>query len=168
MATTTRPLNGKDRILFWRKLKDEKTNKGRKMLYQTEHEKTYSADSDEVNTKDGALTTSKSVSDEIQIKAIAALGDEVVTWLEDAMLAGDVLEMWEVDISQVNAGKCPAEYRQGILTELKYKANAEDHLEIEGTYKTNGTRQKGEVTLTPDEQAVIQYAFRDLDTVKEA
>lgn len=160
------PLKGIDLVLFFRILDDKGTNKGRKMLYQTEHSNSYSADSEETITKDGVITTQSTVANEISFKAIVAVGDDVVDWIKTAVNDRKVMEVWEVDVTAETtpeSGKYKADYRQGIITEVEFGNGAENNVEIDATFVTNAKAVAGEVTLSEEEKAVIQYAFRDLD-----
>ncbi len=160
------PVKGIDLVLFFRILDDKGTNKGRKMLYQTEHSNSYSADSEETITKDGVITTQSTVANEISFKAIVAVGDDVVEWLKTAVNNRKILEVWEVDVTketEPDSGKYKADYRQGIITEIEFSNGAENNVELDATFVTNAKAVTGEVTLSEAEKQVVQYAFRDLE-----
>lgn len=164
-------IKGKKIILLWRLLSEATTKKGAKLTFQTEHSVEQSKDSETTITKDGPITTSKGMEEEIPFNFIAAREDAVIDMLKGAMRSDEVLELWEVDTSKADASgdnKYPAIYRQGMITELNKSANAEDLVEYEGTFKTNGLSQTGLVTLTPEQAEIVQYKFRDLDVVEGA
>ena len=132
------------------------------MAFQTEHEIEKSRDSETTETKDGPISTGKGLEEEITFTCIVAKDDPTIDLLEEAINKNEILEIWEVDItSKTEGGKYPGKYRQGLLTEKNESANAEDLMELEGTYVTNGVAQVGEVTLTAEQEEVVQYAFRD-------
>lgn len=157
---------GKNLVLLWRLLEDEKTNTGTLMMFQTEHSVDKSSDSDSTVTKTGTIQSTSVMEEEVPFSSLVANDDPVIDWLHEAIDDGKLLEQWEIDITKdAAAGKYPATYRQGYLTELSTKANAEDDVEIEGTFKTNMKAQKGEATFTMEQLEAVQYQFRDTVSV---
>lgn len=160
---------GKKQILLFRALKDEALADARKLVYQTEHSVDKTKESEVIQTKDGAVNLDGSHSEEISFSANWAVEDpeETMEMLEDSFDADEVIEMWEVDLDSNGAteGTYKARYRQGSLNDFSYTAAAEDAVEVEMTYITNMQAQKGEVTLSAAQEAAVQYAFRDTDTV---
>ena len=163
METTKdlKPIQGKKRILLFRLLKDASKAKAAKLAFQTEHEVSKTRDSETTETKDGAISTGQGLEEEITFSCIIADGDPTYDMLNQAMDENEILEIWEVNTSEEQDGQYPGKYRQGIMTELTETANAEDLMEFEGTYKTNGLAQPGLITLSQEQKEVVQYAFRD-------
>ena len=161
-------LQGKNQILLWRLLKDATKTAGAKLAFQTEHSVSKSRGTDTTITKDGPIVTGGGFEEEVPFSCIMAKDDPVVDLLNTAILENEILEMWEVNITDEGAaGKYPGKYRQGLLSELNETKNAEDLVELDGTFVTNGTAKEGEVTLTAEQAAVVQYAFRDIIKVTE-
>ena len=161
-------LQGKKLILLFRLLKDASKKKGAKLAFQTEHSTESTLNSDTTITKDGPINTGTSVEEEIPFTCIMARGDEVAEMLKKAHREAEVVEVWEVDITKKNENdKYPAEYRQGLITSFSKTANSEDLIELSVTLKVNGIAQSGELTLTADQEEVVQYAFRDTEIVSE-
>ena len=157
---------GKDLVLLWRLLDKDKTNTGTLMMFQTEHSVEKSSDSEKTVTKTGTILSTSSVEEEVPFSSLVANDDPVVDWLNEAIDNGKILELWEVDISKAPVSqKYPATYRQGYLTGLSMKANAEDDVEIEGTFQTNMKAQKGQATFTTAQLEAVQYKFRDTTKV---
>lgn len=158
-------VQGIDVILLFRLLKDQGTDSGTKLAFQTEHEVSETRDSDSLATKDGAIITPQALETEITCTSILAKDDEMVTMLRDAQRKGETVEIWEIDRSQVgtatNANKYKATYYQGKVTEWTKSPSAEDALEISLTFSIQGEGQDGYATLTADQQTVVQYAFTD-------
>ena len=153
---------GKNLVLLWRLLDDEKANAGTLMMFQTEHSVEKSSDSDSTVTKTGTIQSTSVMEEEVPFTSLVAVDDPVIEWLNEAIDEGKLLEQWEIDITKEGAsGKYPAKYRQGYLTELSTKANAEDDVEVEGTFKTNMKAQKGEATFTMEQLEAVQYQFKD-------
>lgn len=159
---------GKNVLLLWRLLKDAKEKDGALMMFQTEHSVEKSRDSDNVVTKTGTLKNVGGLEEEVPFTSLCANGDPVLDYLNTAIDDGEELELWEVDMNEASqAGKYPAKYRRGYLSELNYTANAEDNMEVEGTFATEMKAQKGEVSLTPAQMEAVQYQFRGIEKVTE-
>jgi len=160
---------GKKQILLFRALKDEAIAAARKLVYQTEHSVDKTKESETLQTKDGAVNLDGSHTEEISFSSNWAVEDAASTMemLEDAFDNDEVVEMWEVDLDSegTTEGTYNARYRQGMINDFSYSAGAEDAVEVEMTYVTNAKAQKGEVTLSTEQEAAVQYAFRDTDAV---
>lgn len=153
---------GKKIVLLWRMLRDAAENEGTLMLFQTEHSVEKSRDGDSVVTKTGAIRNAGEVEEEVPFTSLAAVGDPVLDYLDAAIDEGELLELWEIDMNnEPSGGKYPATYRQGYLTELSYSANAEDEVEVSGTFATNMRAQKGDATFSMEQMDAVQYQFRD-------
>ena len=162
-------IKGKNIILLFRLLKNAASASAAKLAFQVEHSVDKSRDSDTTETKDGPITVGQGLEEEISYSCIMGKKDPVVETLETAINSNEVLEVWEVDVTEKSTGeKYPAKYRQGLLTEKNETANAEDLMEMECTFVTNGLAQSGEVTLTAAQEAVVQYKFRDTTPYTEA
>lgn len=158
-------LKGKNSILLFRLLEDAAKNKAAKLAFQTEHSVDKSRDSDVTETKDGPVTVGQGMEEEISFNCIMAKDDPVAKMLDKALVENKTVEVWEVDVTPNKDGgnKYPAIYRQGIVTEFNKSANVEDLIELEATFVTSGIGQEGEVTLTQEQQEVVQYKFTDTE-----
>ena len=58
-------------------------------------------------------------------------------------------------------GKFKGRYFQGYLTELSKTSSAEDMVEVSLTFGINGNGQKGDVTVTAEQQDAAGYVFTD-------
>lgn len=162
-------LQGKNVVLLWRKLKEEALTPAKLMIFQTEHETSLSRDSDSTATKFGMIVKSGELEDEISFTSLVDKDDTIHEYLEEGIRDDEIMEVWEVDITEaLESGKYPAWYRQGKITEFSKPANAEDLLEVSGTYVTNQKAQKGEATFTQEQMEAIQYAFKDTVQATEA
>ena len=160
---TFEALHGKNQILLWRLLEEAGTTAGAKLAFQTEHSVSKSRSTDTTITKDGPIVTGGGFEEEVPFSCIMAKDDPVVALLNKAILENKPLELWEVNITDAGAaGKYPGKYRQGLLSELNETKNAEDLVELDGTFITNGTAKEGQVTLTAEQAEAVQYAFRDV------
>lgn len=162
------PIFGKDKILKFRRLEDAKTKNAAKLALQIEHTITYDTNADSQMTKDGPINYDGGLTTNIEISAISTR-DEVNEMLRQSVLKREVLEVWEIDLgTNSNGNKYPAKYGQGRLSEWEDPANVEEAAQFSTTFNIDGELQDGEVTLTADEIATIQYAFRDTEPVSES
>lgn len=158
---------GKDKILLFRVLSEDETKEAAKLVFQTEHTFTYSRDLDKIVTKDGTVIKVGELETEVSIEAIQAKNDEVGEMLRNAVLKGQKLEMWEVNVDgdEDDSGNYPAIYVQGYLDSWETNAGAEDESEISTTFHVELEPQFGVTTLTDEQETAVQYAFRDTTVV---
>lgn len=158
---TPKMLDGKNKILLFRKYgeKDAAT----KLVFQTEHTFSYSRDMDAIVTKDGAVIKVGELEAEVDIDAIQSTKDPTFKMLEKAMIDGDRLELWEVNIDEdlKEDDKFPAVYSQGFLETWEPVSSAEDEAEISASFRVDLKPQFGMATLSEEQQQTAQYAFRD-------
>lgn len=173
MAEATKTYKAKkgiDIILLYRLLKNAKTEAAFKLAFQTEHSNEISRDSDPQKTKDGNIQNLGAVEYEFSAKSIAAKGDKHIDELKDALLKGEIIEIWEIDKAEKNeANKYKAAYYQGYVTKFSTNPNSEDSVELELEFSINGEGQNGYATLTDEQAKVVQYVFKDttVDTTQE-
>lgn len=168
MAEIFEPIKGKDKILFFRLLKDAAAKKATRILYQVEHTISYSNETEEKQTKDGNLQQSSGLSTTINLNAVVT-NDETNRTMRDAVKTGDTIELWEVDLqSMSDSGECDALYMRGKLNSWEDPANVSDYAEFSTTVAVIGEPKEGKVKLTKEEHDAIQYAFRDLEKVSES
>lgn len=155
-------VKGIDRILLFRPISLQGESDANKLAFQTEHEVSKSRDIDGVATKDGMRQSLGELETEISVTSILAKGDDFADTMEDAFDNGEIIEIWDIDRSaEGSAGKHPATYYQAYATEFTQTPNAEDDVEMSISFSVNGRGQKGEATLTEEQEAVVQYAFTD-------
>jgi len=154
---------GKDKILLFRLLSEAENEQAAKLVFQTEHTFSYNRELDKVITKDGVVVKVGELEAEVDIDAIQAKEDPTYDMLEEAMKKGKKLELWEVNVDEdlEEDGKYPAVYCQGYLESWEPVSSAEDEAEISSNFIVELEPQKGMATLTEEQQAAVQYAFRD-------
>ncbi|MBX0358920.1 phage major tail protein, TP901-1 family [Halobacillus sp. Nhm2S1] len=156
------------KVLYFRKLGE--AAEGAKLVFQTEHSKSYSREREKTETKDGSVSGSSTLEDEVSISALQSTEDPTFSMLEDSIVDDFPVEMWEVDLATKTVDdsgtepvtKFDAEYRQGYITEWEPTNPAEGDAEVEGTFMTEGKRQKGQVTLPDGDLQTLSYVFHDL------
>jgi TP901-1 family phage major tail protein len=158
---------GVHKVLYFRKLGE--AAEGAKLVFQTEHSKSYSRDRESTVTKDGSVSGSGALEDEVSISALQAETDPTFTMLSDSIVEDYPVEMWEVDLAdKVEDETTPgtftfgAGYRQGYITEWETTNPAEDDPEVSGTFVTEYKRQKGRVNLPESDIETLGYVFHDV------
>lgn len=166
MATTKEALMGKNTVLLFRLLKEQGTQSAVKLAFQTEHKLTESRDTDTTATKDGNIVTPSALETSLDCTSILAKGDETADKLRQALRDYEKIEIWEVDLSTkgegMDAKKYKAMYYQGYVSEWSKSPNAEDSIELSLTFTIEGAGQSGYVTLTPEQENVVKYVFKDV------
>lgn len=162
------PERGKDFILAFRRLKDEKTADGLKLALQVEHTLNYDRDTDSTQTKDGAVVSSGGLEVTLSLTAISTK-DPLNEMLKQSVIDGDKLEIWEIDLSSKSetGNQYDALYMRGDLNSWEVPRNVEDLVEISTEARIDGKPVAGKVTLTAEQEEEITYAFRDLTKVAE-
>lgn len=163
-------LQGKNKILLFRKLSESNTEAA-KLSFQTDHTFTLSRDADSITTKDGKIVKIGDLEGEISgIEAVQAKSDPVAVMLQDAVIDGEKLEIWEVTVDddlKDPDGKYPAIYAQGFMTSWESGSPAEDESTFSGDFVIELVPQFGFATLTEEQQDVVQYAFKDTTSEPE-
>ncbi|HGG1210491.1 phage major tail protein, TP901-1 family [Streptococcus pyogenes] len=193
MAAQTQPKQleakqGIHSILLFRLLKDAAKQKAAKLAFQTEHEVGKSRDVDGQKTKDGIIQSVGALEYDFKATSILAKGDTLAAKLEKAMEDGELVEIWDIDSEEAikqpkdselveiwdidkngtnGSNKYLATYYQGYISSFSAKKNAEENIEIEMEFAINGVGQKGFATLTEEQKAAVQYAFKDTTESKE-
>lgn len=190
METQLEAKQGIHSILLFRLLKDAKEETATKLAFQTEHEVGKSRDVDGQKTKDGIIQSVGALEYDFKATSILAKGDKLAAKLEKAMEDGELVEIWDIDSEEAikqpegneiakvwgiengtngENGKYLATYYRGYISSFSAKKNAEENIEIEMEFAINGVGKKGFATLTEQQKAAVQYAFKDTtsETKKE-
>lgn len=163
--------HGKNKILMFRKLSEATKDKASKLALQTDHSWEYSRSVETTQTKDGARVASAGLEVSLSINALTST-DEVNTMLLSAVESGEKLEVWEVDISNLDTEKeeaqeCPAIYAQGSLESWSVPADVNSYETLSTTMKIDDRPKSGTVQLKSEQTKAISYAFRNLEPVAE-
>ena len=161
---TPTPLEGKYNVLLFRRLKDAATKAGAKIALQVQHTYSSKSNSNSSITKDGPLIAQGSPEKEYSFSFVAAKGDPLLAALEEAHDAGETVECWNPQIDPAllaSGGKHPGTYSQGKITDISLDSPAEDYVKISMTYKVQLIPQKGDITITSEQAAALQYGFTD-------
>lgn len=163
-ALAKKAIQGKKIVYLYRLLKEATTTDAVHVAFTTENSTTISRDADSTATKDGSIRTPGEVEIEISTTAILAIGDEMIDKLKKALVSGDVVEVWEVNMAEKaeTANKFAATYYQGYVTEYEKSSSAEDFVECSLTFGITGSGVDGEATVSELQQEMIAaYGFAD-------
>lgn len=169
MASTL--LSGKDLILFFRKYADKATTDGSKLKFQTEHSISKEKENEAVNTKDGIIQTITDGENTADITSLAYVDDngtqEVWRVLEEWFDDGELVEVWEVDITTATeTGEYKATYYQGYFTSFEKSAPSDGQVELSINYAINGKGARGTDQLTPEQVGEINNTLYEYETIK--
>lgn len=157
-------VHGKKIAYLYRLLKDAATAAATHVAFTTENSVSMSRDADTIATKDGSVRAPGEVEIEITTTALLAVGDEMLDKLKKALISGEKVEIWKVNLAEKGASenKFKATYYQGYVTEFEETSNAEDHVECSLTFGVEGTGADGEATVSETQQEMIElYGFTD-------
>lgn len=162
-ADSAEAVSGKKLIYLYRVLKNQASQAAVQIAFTTENERTKSKDADSTETKDGPIRTPGSAEEEITATSIMKKGDTVIEELEDAMDADGLVEVWEANLDNPGTGsnKFKGRYFRAYITEMTFASSAEDFVEVSLTFGVTGTSQKGDVTVTTEQQEQASYVFTD-------
>lgn len=157
---------GKNKILLFRRLKDAETKAATKLVFQKDHTFTFNRALDKIVTKDGTIIKVGELESEVPLEAIQAKNDPLGNMLRDAVIKGEKLELWEVDVDpDAESAEYDAIYAQGYLGSWESGANVDDESAISSTFQVEMEPQFGKVTLSEEQETAVQYAFRDTAVV---
>lgn len=171
MAIDVRALRGKNVIALMRPLSLQGTEAAGRLAFQTTHDVSSSRGSDTTQTKDGNIVSLGDEEISISLSSIMAQEDEVRVKLKAAYRSGEIVEFWIINKTEAmpmgteGAGKFPATYYQGYITDWSESAATDGSVEISLTASINGSGVDGYATLTEDQMIVVQYNF--VDTTKQ-
>lgn len=157
-------VSGKKIAYLYRLLKDAATLDATHVAFTTENSVSYSRDADVTETKDGAVRTAGATEIEISTTALLAVGDEMIGKMKNALITGEKVEIWKVNLAEKGSGetKFKATYYQAYVTEFEESSSAEDHVECTLSFGVEGTGADGEATVSTEQQEMIElYGFKD-------
>jgi len=157
-----KPVKGIDVVYLYRILKDATKEAAWKIAFSTENSTKESKDADTVATKDGTIRKPGTLETEITASTYLPTGDESIKKLRKAMIDDELIEIWEINKAEKNAGgEYAAIYYQGYCTNIEKSSGSEDYAGISLSLAINGVGQDGYTSLTEEQAEVVQYAFKD-------
>ena len=162
-TATKKAVDGKQIIYLFRVLSKAASTNAVAMAFTTENERSMSNESDTIATKDGGISLPK-IETEISTTAILAVGDPLADELQEAMIAGEKIEVWEANLAEPipeETDKFKGRYFQTYLSEFTQSSSAEDHVEYECSFASSDAGVAGNVTVNAAQQAAASYVFAD-------
>ena len=170
ITSNVEKVKGTQIIYLYRLLSEKSKEDATHIAFSEENELSMKRDADTTQTKDGPIRTPGTPELEITAKSILAKGDTMIKKLKNALLSGEIVEVWRVNLAEegtdTNAGKYEATYYQANVTELTETSNAEDACEVEITFGVQGNGADGYATVSDAQKEAASYVFKD--TSKEA
>lgn len=159
-------IRGINRIVLMRTLSANATDNAGRLTFQTEHEKASSRESTATATKDGNVVSLSEETVSFSLSTILAQDDETRDKLETAYHNGELIEIWDINKSEKiaageGAGKFPATYYQGYVTEWTESAPVDGDVTLSISVAVNGAGAKGFTELSAEQEAVAQYEYTD-------
>ncbi|WP_283650859.1 phage major tail protein, TP901-1 family [Ileibacterium valens] len=160
------PVQG-SKIIYLLRVLSKMTEKAADIVaFQSEGTTSRSKDADTVKTKDGVLRVPGALEVTHSLTSLIPVGNTLIDELKEAQESDDPIEVWRVNCAEkgtdTNSGKYKAEYSRGYLTSVEESANAEDFAELSLEVGVYGTPRSGYVTLTKDQEEMVQYIFQDV------
>src|SRR5690625_4207066 len=108
-------LEGKNKILLFRRIEDAHEEGVDRIGCQREHTVEYERELDRNGTKDGVVVKVREVEANVDNDAIQSKKNPTYEMLQEAMIKGEKLELWEENIDEdlKEDDKYPAVYCQG-------------------------------------------------------
>lgn len=164
-------VSGKKIVYMYRMLADAAKMDAEHLAFTTENSISISRDADTTETKDGPIRTPGAVEIEATTTALLAKGDVMLNKLQDALINANKVEVWKINLEEPGkeGQKYKAKYYWAYVTEFEETSAAEDYVECSLTFGIEGTGKDGEVTLTNQQQEMIDlYGFADITKREEA
>lgn len=162
-SATRKAVDGKQIVYLFRVLSKAASTNAVAMAFTTENERSMSNESDTIATKDGGISLPK-IETEISTTAILAIGDPLADELQEAMIAGERMEIWEANLAETagsGTNQFKGRYFRGYLNEFTLSSSAEDHAEYECTFAISDAGVAGNVTVSAEQQEAARYVFSD-------
>lgn len=162
-------IQGKSFLLFFRRLADAKTKDAAKLRFQTEHAIKMEKETEATKTKDGIVNALSDGENTVDMSSLAYVEDtetkamwkELKAWFK----AGDIVEVWQVDLTSEKSGDYEVDYFQGYFKSFEISAPADGKVELSATYAINGNGAEGKDKLTEEQQQAAssaQYEYQKM------
>lgn len=169
-AEKPQAMQGKDKVIYERLLKDAATVSPRRLPFQTTHNFDMSRDNDSTATKDGAVPTVAPLETTFEVEALDSTDasmDDFEKSLEEENVQNSKVEIWEVNFGVTNdKGQYKAKYAQVATNEISNDNDADDASSKDITCSVFPTPVNGWVTVPANEVSEVNYAFADFSAAK--
>lgn len=166
--TTKYPaIQGKNLVLFARKLAEAKDKRGMPVPYQTSLDFEPQRDSKTDATKDGYVSKQSPLQTDLKFEFVNNWS-EIADKLQMSLFNGDKMEFWIVNYQRRNEkGQCFAFYMRGTVTEDDVDGDPDDVSNRKTTISVDGTPVMGWTSLTDEEEEMLAYVFRGVGAIGE-
>lgn len=160
-------IQGKNLVLFARKLSEAKTKRGMPVPYQTSLDFEPQRDSKTDATKDGYVSKQSPLQTDLKFEFVNNWS-ETADKLQMSLFNGDKMEFWIVNYQRRNDKKqCFAYYMRGTVNEDDIDGDPDDVSNRKTTISVDGTPVMGWTTLTDEEEEMLAYVFRGVGQIKD-
>lgn len=152
-------VQGKNLILFARKLSEAKTKRGMPIPYQTSIDFEPQRDKKTDATKDGYVSKSSPLQTDLKLEFVNNWS-EIADKLQMSLFNGDKMEFWIVNYQRRNSeGKAFAYYMRGTVSEDDTDGDPDDVSNRKTTISVEGDPVMGWTSLSNDDEEMIAYVF---------
>ena len=164
--TTKYPaIQGKNLVLFARKLAEAKEKRGMPVPYQTSLDFSLQRESKTDATKDGYVSKQSPLQADLKFEFVNNWS-EIAEKLQMSLFIGDKIEFWIVNYQRRNdKGQCFTYYMRGTVTEDDVDGDPDDVSSRKMTISIDGDTDMGWASLSQDDEEMIDYVFRGVDAI---
>lgn len=158
-------IKGKRIISMFRLLSKSGQESAKRPALMTESSEKISVSADATQTKDGVLRSAAAPEIELEFTSVMGVNDPMIDDLKAAVLNGDVIEAWSINLDKKgtgeNASKYKATYYRGYGTSFEVSAPADGNVEVTFGYGVEGKGAEGFATVPQDQLDEALYVFSD-------
>ena len=160
-------IQGKNLVVFVRRLADANNKRGMPIPYQTSLDYEPQRDSKTDATKDGYVNKQSPLQVDLKFEFVNNWS-EIADLLQMSLFDGDELEFWIVNYQRRNdKGQCFAHYMRGTVSEDDTDGDPDDVSNRKTTISINGEPVWGWTTLSDEEEQMIAYMFYGVGAIGE-
>ena len=160
-------VQGKNLILFARKLSEAKTKRGMPVPYQTSIDFEPQRDKKTDATKDGYVSKSSPLQTDLKLEFVNNWS-EIADKLQMSLFNGDKMEFWIVNYQRRNSeGKAFAYYMRGTVSEDETDGDPDDVSNRKTTISVEGDPVPGWTALSEEDEQMLAYVFYGVGEVGE-
>lgn len=151
-----KPVLGKNKILLFR-LEGESGNAW-KLAFQQEHDFDHSRDYESDQTKDGNVLSPGQYEGTLSFSAFQKVGDDKLKVLENQVFDDNPqrLEVWEVDITDLEGPKAPGLWAMVYVNSASPSAPSEGKVEYSIDAQVDGKPKHMDITVTESLKAIVE------------
>lgn len=163
---TTRPIQGKKKVLMFRLLSERATKAASRLMFQINHTIKEEPKTESVATKDGNQPSSGGLETTVELEVLQS-DSATMDMLHYATVEGLEIEVWEVDFDKphdTETKKYKSRYGTGLLTGWESAAETEGNASAKPAIIISGKLVDGYATVSEEQEEEAKLWF--YDTVK--